>query len=97
MEYGKVVIVGSGKSPEPCGDGSKDSFHVPIWVRRKNAMELYGVGKDILDLWVSSGKVEAHKLNSGKNGSVVFLASDILMAIKNAPRYIPANSEEERA
>lgn len=60
------------------------------WMRRGDVRKVMGIGKDILDEWVASGKCEAHKLNSGKNGTVIFSAADIRRAIGESPKYIPA-------
>lgn len=60
------------------------------WLRRSDARRRCGVGRDILDAWVSDGKVEAHKLHPGRNGTVVFSAPDIDRAIREAPAYVPA-------
>lgn len=62
----------------------------PIWIRRKTAFKVFGVGHDILDDWVRDDKVEAHKLSPGKNGSVVFSASDISRVIRSSPKYVPS-------
>ncbi len=59
------------------------------WLRRSDARRRCGVGRDILDAWVSDGKVEAHKLHPGRNGTVVFSAPDIDRAIREAPAYVP--------
>ena len=65
------------------------------WVRRDSAYELFGVGRDVLDRWVSKNLVEAHKLHSGRNGSVVFSADDIRMAICGSPAYKPGGGEDK--
>ncbi len=59
------------------------------WVRRDDARRIFGIGKDVLDHWVADDVVEAHKLNPGRNGTVVFSASGIRAAIEAAPRYTP--------
>lgn len=64
------------------------------WLRRSDARRRCGVGRNILDLWVCDGKVEAHKLNPGKNGTVVFSAPDIDRAIRESPPYVPMADEE---
>lgn len=65
------------------------------WVRRSDARRRCGVGRDILDAWVSDGKVEAHKLHPGRNGTVVFYAPDIERAIREAPAYVPTDDRGE--
>lgn len=60
------------------------------WYRRADARAVCGVGRDLLDKWVAEGKVEAHKLDQGRNGTVVFNASDINKVIRESPVYAPS-------
>ena len=60
------------------------------WYRRADARAFCGIGRDLLDKWVADGKVEAHKLDSGRNGTVVFNASDIDKMIRESPVYAPS-------
>lgn len=69
---------------------SADSLSGIEWMRRGDVRRICGIGKDILDHWVATDKVEAHKLNPGKNGTVIFAADDIRRAILASPKYRPA-------
>lgn len=83
----RVLGVSVARADAPlCDDGVR-------WVRRGDARRRCGVGRDILDLWVADGKVEAHKLNPGRNGTVVFSATDIDRAIRAAPPYMPSEND----
>lgn len=59
----------------------------PRWVRFSTALSRFGIGKDVLKLWTKEGKVEAHKVTPGKNGTVVFFADDIDKNIRLSPLY----------
>lgn len=71
------------------GEKVRESGVESLWYRRADARALCGVGRDLLDKWVADGRVEAHKLNPGRNGTVVFSAGDIARVIKESPQYRP--------
>ena len=81
----EVALVGNTIVPIP-EELQSDGIE---WMRRQEALARFAVGKDVLDQWVRDDVVEAHKLNPGKNGTVIFCAGDIRRAIRNAPRYRP--------
>lgn len=78
------IAVSEGVDPDVI-----DSLKGVEWVRRQDVLSYFSVGRDVLDRWVIDGKVDAHKLHPGKNGTVIFSVEDIRSAIRNSPRYRP--------